>query len=217
LQALYEMVPFPNSASEPTLGLLTLHPLGVPVPIAKRIWKVPAGARYIRDGSEVRGLKAGEAIEPNAYEDECRSLLARASVRLEDTLRDFLAFQEKTGASYHPRYMVYRDQHVVCYSGWPQDRFGVPALSEVNVELLTEGVSFFWSALRYVTMSTSPDRFSVCEQALLFWKGQGQLYPFEETWLGFPEDGRYSVDRTFVFRPPKVPQEAVAALVSEYE
>ena len=217
LEVMYEMISYPTSGSELKLGLLTINAAGGPVFVAAPIWKLSPGTRFVRDGSETRWLRPGESFKTGSHEDECRGLLARASVRLEDTLREFLGFRNRAGDSYHPQYAVYGDQHVVCYSGWPDDRFGTKALCEVTVELLTEGVSLFWSALHFVTIAKDSDRFTVCEQALLFWEGEGRLFPFEETSVVFARDGTYSVERTLVFRPPPVSSDEIDGMLSQYE
>jgi hypothetical protein len=94
---------------------------------------------------------------------------------------------------------------------------GTPALSEVNVEMLSEGISLFWSALRYVTISQTQDQFTVCEQALLFWEGSGRLIPFETTALAFADDGTYTMKKSLVFTPSTVSASSIDAMLAADE
>jgi hypothetical protein len=218
LSVLYEIVPYPNSGSSTALGLLTIYPARAEVFVSRSIWKVPAQARYVRHGSERQLLRDGASPAPNPHAAaESAAVVSRASVNLEDTLTELLDFYRAATPEYKPRHIVYDDQHVVCSSGWEEDVFGGSFLSEVRVELLTEGLALFWSALRHVTITSREDAFVVCEHAFVFWRGKASLIPFQQTSLMFDRNGRYYVETKLVFQVMPLGADDIETMLRDYE
>lgn len=217
LQVLYEAVPFPHSASTTTLGLLTIHPANETVTVSRNIWKLKKGDIYTRAGSEIQHINHADVMGTNPYSQECLELIANSSVRLKDTLNELIFFYTNTPPSYQPAHRVYQDRHVICYSGWKNDNFDIASLSEVNVELLTEGLSLFFSAVNQVQIFTTENSFTVCQYLHLFWEGTGKLYPYEETSIKFNNDGTYHLNRSIIFKTPTVSPIAINKLLEHYE
>lgn len=215
-EVLYENIPFPDFGSDRFIGLVTIQPGLRPAKMSKALWKIQLGAEFRRFGSETRVVSNLDECNQASYVDEVEALESRASVRLADTLDELISFYSSSGESYNPNHVVFNDQNVVCFSGWREQNAQEGIHSEVRVELLTEGVELFWSALNYVTFSITATQFQVLEHALLFWESKRLYVPLEQTMLDFTPNGSYRLNKRLVFETPALSMQAADNVVASY-
>jgi len=214
---LYENVPHPHSASEKIVGLITIHPTTVPCKIRKNIWKLKVDDCFVRNGSVTKRIEHGEDIVTSPYCSESVALENRASVSLRDTIDEIFQFYNMVGNSYNPKYAVFNDQHIICYSGWEDIENGKLLLSEVNISLVTEGVKIFWSALQYVNIYFDDKIFTIEENIMLFWSGKKFFAPYETTVISFNNDATYNIEKSFIFKTPDIPPKEIVDFVKSYK
>lgn len=208
---LYENIVFPGLDGK-VVGLLTVFPTSEEVRILRDTWKLKAGEKVQRIGSETLRGSDGTATALGLQE-ELVALEARAAASLESILRDVAQFHTDTPAEYRPRFLVFHDRHTLCYSGYPEID-GIE--SEAWAMLAGEEVKLFWGALQYVKFDSTEDSFSVTEHIPLFWKEERLMVPIEKTVFLFLPDGKYCQERQFVFKPPAVLSKEIDELLDAY-
>lgn len=216
----YENVPFPHSFGENFLGLIIISPSASIFKVKKDIWKLKKDEAYARSGSEITIIEK-ELDSEYRINEELVSLEKRASVKLKYLVDELVNFYSEFSSSYHPHHLVYNDQHLVCYSGYKDedDNYGFKdglMLSEVWLYLIGEGIRFFWTALEYVTVTTSSTSFIVTEYKRLFWNHTDFFSPYEKTEIIFLDDGKYEIKKEKVFISPTVSKEEIAQVLNDY-
>lgn len=208
---LYENVVFPGLEGH-VVGLLTVYPTAGEVRILRNIWKLKAGDKFQRIGSET--LRESEGAAPAlGLQEELVALEARSAASLEAIVRDVAQFHVDTYAVCRPRFLVFHDRHTLCYSGYPETD---SIESEAWAVLAGEGVKLFWGALQYVEFGNTEDSFTVTERIPLFWREERILVPIEKTIFRFLPDGKYRQERQFVFKTPTVTRKEIGALLEAY-
>lgn len=212
---LYENVVFPELNGQ-VVGLLTIYPTSDEVRILRNTWKLKAGDKFLRIGSET--LRESDGAEPalglqNELVEEIVALEARSAASLEAILRDVVQFHADTSIEYRPRFLVFHDRHTLCYSGYPEID-GIE--SEAWAVLAGEGVKLFWGALQFVEFGSTGDDFTITEHIPLFWREERLLVPIEKTIFRFLPNGKYYQERQFVFKSPEVPSKEIGELLVAY-
>lgn len=216
----YENVPFPHSFGKEILGLIIISPSNAIFKVKKDIWKLKKDEAYRRSGSEITLIEEGLDSEYKINE-ELISLEKIASVKLKYLVDELVQFYHESSSSMNPNHLVYNDQHIICYSGYKEeDNCGFKdglILSEVFLHHIGEGISFFWSALEYVTINANSNNFIVTEYKRLFWHQTDLYSPYKKTEIIFFDDGKYEIKKEKVFSPPAVKQEEIDQLLNDYK
>lgn len=215
-KVLYENIPYPDVGSNKAIGLLTINPMESECEITKRIWKLEKGSKFTRYGSMIKKYSIlNSSIRNDNYSKEIQSIERRASVNFKETIDDIVKFYKNSNSEYHPKHCVFNDLKIVLYSGW-EDEYHTDFLSEVNVELVPDGVRLFWGALQYVKIVPSKHSFSIKEFKMLFWNKKPVMVPLEETIFIFYPNGEYSQKKEYLFQPPPVKQQDINKLIKRY-
>jgi len=113
---------------------------------------------------------------------------------------------------YKPKRIIFKEQFVVCWSGY-EGKFGdEPILSEVDIRIINDDVRLFFSAIQKVCVEITNSTFKITEYINLGFDDNFSLYPYEETLLTFYDNGRYSIDVELIFKPPKYGKEQIDLL-----
>jgi len=116
-----------------------------------------------------------------------------------DGVFDFMA-QRK---DYDPKYMVFKEYFVMCWSGQKKIINNQTFYSRVDIALINEQVRLFYSTLDAVEISFDNDSFKIIEYVNLGLNGQNTYYQLEETHIKFGNNAIYSIDSQLRFKPPQ--------------
>ncbi len=209
----YENINFKGSASEEFIGIITIYPSENISYIAKNIWKLKEGDKFIRRGSTTEKYNGNnEQIRVKQNQLESNQLTQKATVSLGSTLDAVLSFYSDTHKEYNPRHYVFNDQCVVGISSWYGENTNYH--SEVTVSILNDEVTYFWSALDNVKIECLDHHIVIEEQALVFWQGERIYFPFKLTKLDFSKLGTYSVQKELIFSIPHLTTEEISDFLS---
>ena len=214
----YDNVIFPDLPHDKFIGLLTIHANNKSSCIKIPISSFPVGTRFYRFGSQTLEEKAlpNSCIPKNIKTIE--EIYRLSKVSLNQQINEILEFYKNSSPEYFPSHVVFNDQYVICYRGWPNAHPDAPDLfSEVTINLISENVSLFISAVDYVRISSSVDTFEVTEMAHLYYLKQNHFIPRRETVFRFYSNSDYKVEKRFIFVPPKIRAKDSEAIVSRYE
>jgi len=197
----YENIHFPDLAEGKVVGLVTIASSGKVCSLKKNIWKYWGGAVFFREGSISLPKDNGITLKDlNKVAVSAIELGAQNNIKLTlDGVVDFLNTRHKDLES---SYRVFRDQFVVCWAGVPKRIKGVTYFSRVDIELITEQVKLFYSALDEVIISFDNHSFSIVEYVSLGLGAVQEHYPLEKTQIVFKENGTYTLDSVLLFSPP---------------
>ena len=109
---------------------------------------------------------------------------------------------------YNPQYIVFKDQFVLCWSGWK----GLNFYSEVDIHIINDGVRLFFTANTDVKIEIHEDVFSIEENVYLGYDEKSFYVPFEVTFIRFDDIGSYSITKEYVFEPPVFPRDEMLDL-----
>ena len=197
----YENIHFPDLAEGKVVGLVTIASSGKVCSLKKNIWKYLGGAVFFREGSISLPKYDGITLKDlNKVAVSAIELGAQNNIKLTlDGVVDFLNTRHKDLES---SYRVFRDQFVVCWAGVPKRIKDVTYFSRVDIELITEQVKLFYSALDEVIISFDNHSFSIVEYVSLGLGAVQEHYPLEKTQIVFKENGTYTLDSELLFSPP---------------
>jgi len=216
-KVIYENVTFPDLLKGFFIGLPTISPNPGICRLKKNIQKLRTGDAYIRLGSQSVLLEQEHYVIDRSNKETVESIKHNANVSLSATIDGILQFYDRASESYNPQHIVFNDHYVLCYSGWKENDNYRTLWSEVNVEVINENVSLFYSALTNVEILTTTSSFKIVEQVFLFFNGNRHFLPFKETEVYFHPNGRYEIRKSFVFQVPKVDQESIAKMLENYK
>lgn len=200
----YENVPFPNLPKDKVVGLVTIKPKNGTSYFKKAVYTIPAGAIFLRRGSNSIPLEPGTDI-PHAYgntetvtgiENGSRNSIAH-------TLEGVMDFVTNRHKDMTAKYKVFKELFVVCWAGHKKVVRGNTYYSRVDIELINEQIKLFYSALDEVSISYNEDSFSITEYVALGLNDKTSYYPLEEVSIRFEENGYYKMDSVLLFDPPQ--------------
>lgn len=198
----YENVPFPSLPKDKVIGLVTIQPSGKTSYFKKNIYTIPAGAVFVRRGSnsipveDTEGLVPANAETVAEIENSSRNSIALTL----DGVLDFINNRHKDMTAKHK---VFKELFVVCWAGNKKVVKGKTYYSRVDIELINEQVKLFYSALDEVSIEYDDDSFAITEYVALGLNDKTSYYPLEEVSIRFQENGYYKIDSTLVFEPPQ--------------
>ncbi len=202
----YENISFP-ALKERSVGLLSILPNAGVASFAKSIHNVRQGTVFHRIGSKSEPVT--DAIkrypENKGIVEELIKFSRNTLQTLLDSTFEFLKFW---GAEYKPKYLIFKEQFVVCWSGWKGTSFH----TEVDVQIMNEGVRLFFSANQDVKIEITEDEFKIDEYVFLGYEGNYVHVPYESTSIYFGDNGTYSITKKNVFSPPLFPKDQIESL-----
>lgn len=197
----YENIPFPHLPDDKVVGLVTIRSIDKITSLRKNIWKYYGGSVFFRDGSmsmpkvfdiEIKDVNSGivTAIENHSQNNIEHTL---------DGVFDFL----KSRQDYNPKYKVFKEYFVLCWSGQKKQVKDETFYSRVDIKLINEQVRLFYSTLDEVSISYDEDSFKIIEYVNLGLQNSYKYYPLEETIIQFSDNVSYNIDTTLIFEAPQ--------------
>ena len=199
----YENIPFPHLNDDKVVGLVTIRAKETQeiTSLRKNIWKYYGGNVFFREGSmSVPKVFDIELTDSNS--EIVASIEAHSQNNIQYTLDgvfDFMA-QRK---DYDPKYKVFKEYFVMCWSGQKKIINNQTFYSRVDIALINEQVRLFYSALDAVEISYDNDSFKIIEYVNFGLNGQNTYYKLEETTITFGNNAIYNIDSRLLFKPPQ--------------
>ena len=198
----YENIPFPHLKTGKVVGLVTITSTGKVCALRKNIWKYYGGAVFFREGS-ISLPKAFDIKLEDINSKKVATIEQHARNNIKLTLDGVIDFINNRHADLASSYKVFKEQFVVCWAGNEKKVGDQTYYSRVDIELINEQVKLFYSALDEITISYNEDSFTTLEFVQLGLGKNQKYYPLEEVTITFSENGKYSIDSTLVFEPPR--------------
>ena len=197
----YENIPFPHLSNDKVVGLVTIRAINEITSLRRNIWKYYGGAVFFRDGSmsmpkvfdiEIKDVNSSivAAIEKHAQNNIQHTL---------DGVFDFM----NTRKDYNPKYNVFKEYFVVCWSGQKKTIKDEAFFSRVDIELVNEQVRLFYSTLDEVSISFDENKFIIIEYVNLGLQNSNKYYQLEETIISFEDNVTYTIETKLLFNPPQ--------------
>jgi len=199
----YENIPFPHLNDDKVVGLVTIRPkesLEI-TSLRKNIWKYYGGAVFFREGS-ISMPKVFDIELRDSNSEIVSAIEAHAQNNIEYTLDgvfDFMAQRE----DYDPKYKVFKEYFVMCWSGKRKRIENQTFYSRVDIALINEQVRLFYSTLDAVEISYDKNSFEIVEYVNLGLNGQNTYFKLEKTTITFGNNATYSIDSELLFSPPQ--------------
>lgn len=203
----FENIPFSSLPKNKSVGLLTIQPQVEITSFMQTIDNIRGGTTYHRIGSK------SVPVEDNIQRYEENRMIVEEVIKYSknsilELLDGVFEFFKTWDAAYDPRYIVFKEQYVLCWSGYRSGDF----YSEVDIRIVNEGVRLFYSGSDDVKIKITDDLFEITEYAFLGFGENFRHYQYEATRISFDETGSYSVEKSFNFEIPKFGSEEMEKL-----
>lgn len=200
----YENIPFPNLPKDKVIGLVTIKPKSGISYFKKGVYTIPAGAIFLRRGSNSIPLESGLEVAITDSNTETVSGIENGSRNsIAHTLEGVMDFVTNRHKDMSAKYKVFKELFVVCWAGHKKVVKGQTYYSRVDIELINEQIKLFYSALDEVSIAYDEDSFAITEYVALGLNDKTSFYPLEEVSIRFEENGYYKIDSTLLFDPPQ--------------
>ncbi|MHA3787409.1 DUF5929 domain-containing protein [Flavobacterium hauense] len=200
----YENIPFPNLPKDKVIGLVTIKPKSGTSYFKKNVYTIPAGAIFLRRGSNSIPLEPGMDVTNNNRNAETVYGIENSSRNsIEHTLEGVMDFVTNRHKDMTAKYKVFKELFVVCWAGHKKVVKGQTYYSRVDIELINEQIKLFYSTLDEVSISYSEDSFSITEYVALGLNDKTSFYALEQVNISFQENGYYKMDSVLLFDPPQ--------------
>ncbi len=200
----YENVPFPNLPKDKVVGLVTIKPKSGTSYFKKNVYTIPAGAIFIRRGSNSIPIEEGMDVTNNNQNAETVYGIENSSRNsIEHTLEGVMDFVTNRHKDMSAKYKVFKELFVVCWAGHKKVVRGQTYYSRVDIELINEQIKLFYSALDEVSIAYNEDSFSITEYVALGLNDKTTFYPLEEVSIRFQDNGYYKLESVLLFEPPQ--------------
>ena len=205
----YENIPFPHLNDDKVVGLVTIRPKESQevTSLSKNIWKYFRGSVFFREGS-ISMPKVVDIELTDSNSEIVSAIEAHAQNNIEYTLDgvfDFMAQRE----DYNPKYKVFKEYFVICWSGHKKTIENQTFYSRVDIALINEQVRLFYSTLDAVEISYNKDSFEIIEYVNLGLNGENTYFKLEKTTITFGNNAAYSIDSELLFSPPQYDKKAL--------
>ena len=205
----YENIPFPHLSDDKVVGLVTIRPKETQevTSLSKNIWKYYGGSVFFREGS-MSMPKVLDTQLTDSNSEIVSAIEAHAQNNIEYTLDgvfDFMAQRE----DYNPKYKVFKEYFVICWSGHKKTIENQTFYSRVDIALINEQVRLFYSTLDAVEISYDKDSFEIIEYVNLGLNGENTYFKLEKTTITFGNNAAYSIDSELLFSPPQYDKKAL--------
>ena len=205
----YENIPFPHLNDDKVVGLVTIRPKESQevTSLSKNIWKYFRGSVFFREGS-ISMPKVVDIELTDSNSEIVSAIEAHAQNNIEYTLDgvfDFMAQRE----DYDPKYKVFKEYFVICWSGHKKTIENQTFYSRVDIALINEQVRLFYSTLDAVEISYNKDSFEIIEYVNLGLNGENTYFKLEKTTITFGNNAAYSIGSELLFSPPQYDKKAL--------
>ena len=197
----YENIPFPHLPDDKVVGLVTIRPNEGLTSLRKNIWKYYGGSVFFRDGS-MSMPKVFDIEIKDVNSEIVASIEKHAQNNIQHILDGVIDFMQKR-QDYNPKYIVFKEYFIVCWSGIKKTVKDETFYSRVDIELVNEQVRLFYSTLDEVAIKYDENSFSILDYVKLGIQDHYKYYPLEETVISFNDNANYNIDSTLVFNPPQ--------------
>ena len=198
----YENIPFPSLPKNKVLGLVTIKPKQTRTitSFKKSIYKYYSGNVYKRIGSNSALMQETIILsDENAQLVEAIEKSSKTNIKLTlDAVFEFFNKHQKR----NPKYQVFKEQFVLCWSGVKKMVGDEVFFSRVDIEMVSEQIQLFYSSLDEVTIHYNASAFIITEYITLGIQQEVKKIPLEKQVLHFSENGTYSLASEFLFIPP---------------
>ena len=205
----YENIPFPHLNDDKVVGLVTIRPKESQevTSLSKNIWKYYRGSVFFREGS-ISMPKVVDIELTDSNSEIVSAIEAHAQNNIEYTLDgvfDFMAQRE----DYNPKYKVFKEYFVICWSGHKKTIENQTFYSRVDIALINEQVRLFYSTLDAVEISYNKDSFEITEYVNLGLNEENTYFKLEKTTITFGNNAAYSIGSELLFSPPQYDKKAL--------
>ena len=200
---LYENIPFPGLPRNKVIGLVTVKPKTDHKisSFKKSIYKYYSSYTYKRVGSNSSLMQYDFDLQ-DTNSHIVSALEKSAKSNIEHTLDAVFDFMNKH-KNRVANYKVFKEQFVVCWSGEEKiDDYHV-YYSRVDIEMITEQVTLFYSSLDEVAIYYNNDAFIITEFVTLGINNNLKRYPLEKQVIHFSDNGKYNIATELLFDPPQ--------------
>ena len=197
----YENIPFPHLPDHKVVGLVTIRPSTGITSLRKNIWKYYGGSVFFREGS-ISMPKVFDIEIKDVNSEIVASIEKHAQNNIQHILDGVMDFMQKR-QDYNPKYIVFKEYFIVCWSGIKKPVKDETFYSRVDIELVNEQVRLFYSTLDEVAIKYDENSFSILDYVKLGIQDHYKYYPLEETVISFNDNANYNIDSTLVFNPPQ--------------
>ncbi|QRM88592.1 ATP-binding protein [Lacinutrix sp. WUR7] len=198
----YENIPFPHLPDDKVVGLVTIRPINSLTSLRKNIWKYYGGTVFFRDGSiSMPKVFKSDIIDVNSKIVE--AIENHSQNNIQHTLDSVFTFLNKR-KDYHPKYKVFKEYFVLCWSGQKKIIGNKTFYSRVDIEMVNEQVRLFFSTLDEVAISYDEDSFKIIEYVNLSLQNTSKYYPLEETLIHFENNASYNIETNLLFEAPQL-------------
>jgi len=197
----YENIPFPHLSDDKVVGLVTIRANDQLTSLRKNIWKYYGGSVFFRDGS-MSMPKVFKSDIKDVNSKIVEAIESHAQNNIEYTLDGVFDFMQQR-QDYNPKYLVFKEYFVLCWSGEKKVVKDETFYSRVDIELINEQVRLFFSTLDEVAISYDDHSFSILEYVQLGIQNAYKYYPLERTIIQFSDNAHYNIETTLIFNPPQ--------------
>ncbi len=198
----YENVPFPNLPKDKVVGLVTIKPKSKTSYFKKGIHTIEANTYFVRKGSNTSPTTEKIPYSKQNVETVI-SIESSSRNNIEHTLESVLDFINNRHKDLASQYKVFKELFVVCWAGNKKKIRDREYYSRVDIELVTEQVKLFYSALDEVSIDYDENSFVITEYISLGLNDKTSYYPFERVSLTFFDNGYYKMKSEMLFEPPQ--------------
>lgn len=204
----YENITFPNLKKDKSIGLLTIRNNSKTTSFLKRIDVIGKETIYHRIGSKSEPVNGAiNLVKEN--KDIVEKTYKYSQNNIKDLLDNVFEFYKLYEKSYNPTYYVFKGQFVVCLAGYStNDEY----LSEVDIQIINEGTRLFFSAIKDVKIKITDDCINIIEFQRLGFGENFENYATYSNNIMFNDNGTYSINKEFIFTPPKFPIKDIYSL-----
>ena len=197
----YENIPFPHLPDNKVVGLVTIRAIDGLTSLRKNIWKYYGGAVFFRDGSmSMPKVFKSDIIDVNSKIVD--AIENHSQNNIQHTLDGVFTFLDKR-KDYNPKYKVFKEYFVLCWSGQKKIVNEETFYSRVDIEMVNEQVRLFFSALDDVTIRYDEESFKIIEYVNLGLQNTSKYYPLEETIIHFENSTNYTIESNLLFKAPQ--------------
>jgi len=201
-EILYENIPFPKLAKNKVIGLVTIKHKETLLTSSfkKTIYKYYKGFSYKRIGSNSALMRA-EFNSKDTNSQIVADIEKSAKNNIKHTL-DAVIYFMKSHKNRTVEYIVFKEQFVLCWSGIKREIDNTTYYSRVSIEMITEQVKLFYSALDEVDIHCNENSFIITEYITLGIHNDLKRYPLEKRIINFSDNGNYKIASELIFSPP---------------
>lgn len=209
----YENVPFPRLQRQKVVGLVTIYPSNKVTFFKKNAWKYAKNTIFFRRGSNSMPVERGFVLK---YKNKpiVEAIKKMAQNNIELTLNGTFDFFKNRNL-YSPKYRVFEEQFVLCWAGEKKIVSDKIFYSRVDIELINEQVKLFYSALDDVQILVNKSSFIITEFIHIGVHKEKKYYPLEKTIINFKNNGKYSITKKLLFKPPHFNADVIQKILFE--